>query len=404
MATSYLPCLSSKCFDRDALITSYFGQGFSNLEILGFLAAQHDVFMSLSTLKRTLSKLGLYRRHPAKIEDREEIKKLVSMELLGSGNSMGYRKVWNVIKNLGIPAKRATIMEIMRELDPEGVSTRRKRRLRRRVYTVPGPDHLWHIDGYDKLKPFGFSVHGCIDGFSRRIIWLEVGVTNKQPEVIAHYYIQAVKQMNAVPLRIRSDDGTENSIVEAIQIALRSAHDDEFQGLASYLIGASTANQRIESLWSQFRYDRIIWWRNFFKELVDFGLLGSGNPVITECVRYSFIHLIRKDLKEFAERWNKHILAPSSNKILPRGRPDTLYFVPEIFNSQSFRKEVDLAEVDEFDDPQFCVSLQDNSAEFLEFAKIVFEMNNGRSNRRLEKITEAFEVYISLLEAVNKYM
>ena len=25
-------------------------------------------------------------------------------------------------------------------------------------------DHVWHVDGYDKLKPYGFPVHGCIDG------------------------------------------------------------------------------------------------------------------------------------------------------------------------------------------------------------------------------------------------
>ncbi len=27
-----------------------------------------------------------------------------------------------------------------------------------------GPNHVWHIDGYDKLKPFGFPIHGCVDG------------------------------------------------------------------------------------------------------------------------------------------------------------------------------------------------------------------------------------------------
>ena len=31
-------------------------------------------------------------------------------------------------------------------------------------YLTQGPRYLWHIDGYDKLKPYGFSIHGCIDG------------------------------------------------------------------------------------------------------------------------------------------------------------------------------------------------------------------------------------------------
>ena len=40
-------------------------------------------------------------------------------------------------------------------------------------------------DGYDKLKPFGFCFHGCIDGYSRRIILLEVGFPKNEPEVTA---------------------------------------------------------------------------------------------------------------------------------------------------------------------------------------------------------------------------
>ena len=27
-----------------------------------------------------------------------------------------------------------------------------------------GPNYIWHIDGYDKLSPFGLTIHGCIDG------------------------------------------------------------------------------------------------------------------------------------------------------------------------------------------------------------------------------------------------
>ena len=75
--------------------------------------------------------------------------------------------------------KRNTVMEMVRDIDPQGVQERKRYRLRRRRYFAPGPDFVWHLDGYDKLKSFGFSIHGCLDGFSRRILWLEVGTTNK---------------------------------------------------------------------------------------------------------------------------------------------------------------------------------------------------------------------------------
>ena len=83
----------------------------------------------------------------------------------------------------------------MKELDPEGVSLRRRRRLQQRKYISKRPNYTWHIDGHDKLKPLGFRVHGCIDGFSRKRIWLKVGSSNKNLDVIAHYYSDAISEL-----------------------------------------------------------------------------------------------------------------------------------------------------------------------------------------------------------------
>ena len=58
------------------------------------------------------------------------------------------------------------VRELLNILDPEEVELRTRRRLKRRQYITKGPNHLWHIDGYDKLKPFGFCIHGAIHGFS----------------------------------------------------------------------------------------------------------------------------------------------------------------------------------------------------------------------------------------------
>lgn len=69
----------------------------------------------------------------------------------------------------------------------------------KRQYRTKGPNHLWHIDGYDKLKPFGFCVHGAIDGYSRRIMWLEVGPSNNDPSIIAQYFVDCVRQIGGTP-------------------------------------------------------------------------------------------------------------------------------------------------------------------------------------------------------------
>ncbi len=70
----------------------------------------------------------------------------------------------------------------MRELDPNGVETRKSHKLRRREYICPGPNEVWHANGYDKLKPFGFPIHGCIDGYSRKALWLYLTRSKNLPD------------------------------------------------------------------------------------------------------------------------------------------------------------------------------------------------------------------------------
>ena len=251
---------------ENELISSYFRSGYTYLEICEFLKL-HDIFTSLSTLKRRLKDLGLTRKDTHVVQD-DELKMAVEEEIAGSGCFLGYRKVWARLRKKGIVVKRKRVMVMLKQLDPEGVESRTKKRLRRRLYHARGPNFIWHMDGHDKLKPYGFSVHGCIDGFSRKLIWLEVGPSNKKPEIIAKFYLDAVQNLGGVPERVRADDGTENGVVEAIHTYLRSTHDGSSTGLGSFLIGRSTSNQRIEAYWSQLVKDGPGWWMNFFKDMI----------------------------------------------------------------------------------------------------------------------------------------
>lgn len=82
--------------------------------------------------------------------------------------------------------------EILNQLQPGLVAERRHGNLNRRTYTsmvsswkvvtqwlsmakyeaftsahfdFQGPNYIWHIDGYDKLSPYGLPIHGCVDGW-----------------------------------------------------------------------------------------------------------------------------------------------------------------------------------------------------------------------------------------------
>ena len=91
------------------------------------------------------------------------------------------------------------------------------------------------------------------------MVWLEVASTNKDPSVVVGYFLKAVQSVAGLPVRTRSDNGTENSLIEAVKIAIKSQHGDEYAGLRSCCVGTSPANQRIESLWSQFTKNRPFW-------------------------------------------------------------------------------------------------------------------------------------------------
>ena len=89
----------------------------------------------------------------------------VESEKRESGRSAGYRAMHKrLMVKYGQTINRESVRLIFKALDPEGVQDRTRRGLRRRKYSAKEPNFIWHMDGYDKLKPFGFCVHGASDG------------------------------------------------------------------------------------------------------------------------------------------------------------------------------------------------------------------------------------------------
>ncbi len=165
--------------DVEDLVKSYFRLGFNNKEIICLLAHQHGVIISKRTLQR------LFRRK--NLTDIEEIASFVQSEMATSGRLQGYRWLHLRAIQRGYVVSQETMRMVIKEIDPEGVEPRRARRLRRRQYFSRGPNALWHMDSYDKLKPYGIAINGCIDGFSRFVLWMEAYNTNSDPKVIADY-------------------------------------------------------------------------------------------------------------------------------------------------------------------------------------------------------------------------
>lgn len=183
-------------------------------------------------------------------------------------------------------------------LDPVGCQQRKEHRLKRSQYYNPGPNAVWHADGCDKLKPYGFHVHSCIDGWSRRLLWLVVTWSNNSPDNIGRYFLNAVKASGGCPRELIMDLGTENEIMASMQAFFR---DD----MNSHKHVASPQEQRMESNWSQYRMNRSNWWINFFTYLVESDL-NTSDALQNDCLWFCFAELLQEDLDSVIEHWNTH--------------------------------------------------------------------------------------------------
>ena len=326
--------------DRNELISHYFHQGLSNSEIIAMLLSVHCISLSLSHLKRLLRLMGLKRRQPCTQDNLRELLDAVREELKGSGSCLGYKSMWRRLKRRGINVPRIAVRHALRILDPEGVDSRRRRKFRRRKYINPGPNHTWHVDGYDKLKPFGFAIHGCIDGYSRKIIWLEVGPSNNNPYVVTSYYLEALLQTNVIPRVMRCDLGSENCHLANLQPYFAHTLGVECDR-ESFLYGKSTANQRIEAWWGILRRQGADFWISLFKDLRDTGCLNTHNTLHIKSLWFAFLNLIRQDLYNIAVEWNQHPIESRANADGPRGKPDILYYIHQNYGTVINRSEVE---------------------------------------------------------------
>ena len=238
----------------------------------------------------------------------------------------GYRGMTTAVRrafdcNVGRDVVRAA----QKQLDPVGVENRKKKCLVRRDYTTPGPNHCWHFDGFDKVSRFHFCIHGCIDGFSRKLIWLDVAYSNRIPDIISSYYARAVEEFNIQPDLTRSDYGTENTKVATIRITML--------GEKAHIFGPSTGNQRIERYWESLQKFGVKFWINFFKDMESRGHYDYEDPYDSSCACFVFGPGLVADLKNIKFEWNNHRVRKS--KQYHGGIPDHVYHNPGEFQKES---------------------------------------------------------------------
>ena len=211
------------------------------------------------------------------------------------------------LRQLGYFVDEETVRLCLKILVPSVVELGICRRLQRRAYLSPGPDHTWHTDGYDKLKPYEFARHGAIDGYSRKILWLYVSASNNNSSNIAFYFLQTITELNRIPQVVRGDRSSENVTVCGVQRFLRRDFDDILSGQASFWFGSSTPNQWMEDWWSQFRRAKGTCWINFFKDLIDSSIYDNSITTMWKCRDFASCQLYIINWMKW-KRYGTHII------------------------------------------------------------------------------------------------
>ncbi|KAI9538512.1 hypothetical protein NQZ68_031325 [Dissostichus eleginoides] len=172
--------------------------------------------------------------------------------------------------------------------------------------------------------------------------------TSSDPKIVGGYYIEAVEKLGGCPRIVRGDKGTENVKVRDFQRFVRRNIQDG-SAIDSYIEGASTANQRIESWWGFLRRESMEFYICMFTDLKNRGLF-DGAFLDKSVLQFCFMGIIQDELDETTCVWDSHVIRPSKNDRVPSGRPKVMYMFPELYTTEDCVSPVEGA------DAQLCRS------------------------------------------------
>ena len=130
--------------------------------------------ISKRTMHRRMSEYGLSISSTYSDIGNDDLDEMVR-GILQDFPRTGYQRMMGFLKDRNVRIQEDRMRQCMRRVDFAGVIQRSIELtvIKRRKYRVKGTNSLWHIDGNHKLIRWNFVIHGGIDGYSRKIVFLK---------------------------------------------------------------------------------------------------------------------------------------------------------------------------------------------------------------------------------------
>ena len=197
----------------------------------------------------------------------------------------------------GVHVQRDRIRKAIHDIDPS-VTRRKRPPINRRVYDVPCPNYLWHIDGNHKMVRWRFVIHHGIDGFSRLVTFCRCSDNNKAATFF--FQFQTAVSKYGRPICVRTDHGGENVDIWRDMTAFWG--DDA----RPVIVGSSVHNQRIERHNKTVNEQVVAVFKPEFYQLEREGKLDPLNATDLFCLHYVDLPRLNKALAEFVAAHNHH--------------------------------------------------------------------------------------------------
>ena len=320
----------------------YINQNLKRTEVLDFVKRDYSLYSwSLSTLDRRLRHFGIYYINYdtplATVEDS------VKKEVEGAGRLLGYRAMNQKLRTEhDIQVPRHLVYNMMALVDPEGLEERnlqRKKKKDKKPFTSEGPLWVVSLDGHDKLCgyqnwTFPLGVYGCLDTFSRKMLFLFVCHSNSNPLVIGKRYLEHLCETETLPRYLRIDKGTETGKMATMHTYLMDQLNVMDDPTDAIIYGPSTSN-KIERWWRDL-HERL---EKFFKvqltELLRAREYDPHNSLDRQVLAYVYIPIVQRECDIFVRYWNSHRIREQANLEIPTGVPDHIFSFPEQYGGNS---------------------------------------------------------------------